>query len=568
MSAPEEEFGHAPTPLPFDPADMPPSGDMSDMPTRRTMPSEGRIPILREGGAAKGGEESWIGKKIGPYTVQQSLSRGGMGRVLLAYDEALRRQVALKVMDNGLIADDDALQRFEREARATAAIQHRNIATVYLVGRSDDGAPFLAMEYVDDGSLMDAIRQRRAINFSQASLIMEQVASGLEAAHRQNVIHRDVKPANIMMAKSGDAKVVDFGLAKIFFEDSYVTKEGMVLGTPSYMAPEQSQGRVVDHRADIYAFGATFYHLISGRPPFTGDSNVQIMMKHVTAPLVPMRSINPAVPIEFDDIVGRCMRKDIDERYQSYEALLTDIKRLRLQCMAREQGSLIGVRTGSRSSGSVPLSGFGGGGAPSSMLPAPPQGARRSPDRILQSGTTAQMSHGAQPYDPQAVEHGGWTPVRMALTAGAALIIIAGIGYGLFGPKPKDRNPDKAATALAMTIKRLNKHGDMDDAAIAKQEPLRETMEILSSLREGLVNSQSRGDLPKSLSAIADEKHVLVNFKKNGSGLPLDAWGSVIGYSAENGELRSAGVDTKFYNADDIVEPLDGVMNVPPSYSE
>ncbi len=170
-------------------------------------------------------------------------------------------------MEKRLITDGDAVKRFEREARACAAVQHRNIASVYLVGLTEDGLPFLGMEYVDGGSLMHAIRNKVPLTFSQIARIMEEVAAALQAAHKQNVVHRDIKPANIMLTKTGEAKLVDFGLAKIFFEDSYVTQEGMVLGTPSYMAPEQGRGRPVDHRADIYSFGATFYHLIVGRPP-------------------------------------------------------------------------------------------------------------------------------------------------------------------------------------------------------------------------------------------------------------------------------------------------------------
>jgi tRNA A-37 threonylcarbamoyl transferase component Bud32 len=472
-----------------------------------------------------------------------------MGTVLLAWDEALRRRVALKVMEKALLEDTDALKRFEREARAAATIQNRYIAQVYLVGLAEDGLPFLAMEYIDGGSLMDAIRQRRSLTFTEVATLMEQVAEALAAAHRVNIIHRDIKPANIMVTLEGEARVVDFGLAKIFFEDSYRTVEGMVLGTPSYMAPEQGQGRVVDHRADIYSFGATFYHAITGRPPFMADSPVQIMMKHVTAPLVPMRSLNPNVPIEFDEIIGRCMRKDLDERYQDYDALLSDVKRVRLMCFSREGG---------RVNSATPVGGIAI--APSSLLPPAP---RRS---------SGEAPLPAAPEVAEEKEGGVNLPLIVGVVGLLLLgIVIAVMTSGAEAEAPPEAAP-KAKPAIAIWLEQVAKAKpgvEMVERIDGDEEYLSflATMDILERLRSGLTDFRAeKTEIPASLLEVANESRVVVNFSVDESGNPLDGWGNPLLYESTSGELRSAGIDRAFHTSDDLVQPLEGVPAVPKVY--
>jgi serine/threonine protein kinase len=541
---------------------------------------EARIPIVR----TEAKEEYWAGRMIGPYMVQKRLSKGGMGVVLLAYDEALRRQVALKVMEQKLLTDGDALKRFEREARASAAIQHRNIAQIYLVGLSEDGLPFLAMEYIDGGSLMDAIRQRRALSFTQVAALMEQVASALQAASRLNIIHRDIKPANIMLTRDGEARVVDFGLAKIFFEDSYMTQEGMVLGTPSYMAPEQSQGRVVDHRADIYSLGATFYHLILGRPPYTADSPVQIMMKHVTAPLIPMRSINPTVPIEFDEIIGRCMRKDVDERYQDYESLLFDIKRVRLMCQTREQGAVIGG-DGCLNVGSQPT------GVGSSILPPPPP-ARSTPARssgmvippppgsfgegAATPSVRVRHAAGAVPLEQMNAgeQEAGWTPAKIGMAGAAGLLVLAAIGFALTSGESKKETEEKPreANPIAKILDRANQNARAArrggaDAPENEYFSFLDTQDIMSEIRNGIVAWHSlNNEFPASLKELIAANRVVITFDQDDGGNPLDRWGTAIRYDSFTGQLRSAGMDRRFQTGDDLVMPFEGEMVVPAAY--
>lgn len=552
---------------------MPLGHDMPETRRSRFFPEpEGRIPIANDRKAQDGDE--WIGRYLGPYRVQELLSRGGMGLVLLGYDEALRRKVALKVMDAGIRDDADALKRFEREARASAAIPNRFVAGVYLVGLSDDGLPFMAMEYVEGGSLMQAIRDRRKLSFSQIALLMEQVASALQAAQKLNIIHRDIKPANVMLTEQCEAKVVDFGLAKIFFEDSYRTQEGMVLGTPSYMAPEQSQGRNVDHRADIYSFGATFYHVITGRAPFVADSPVQIMMKHVTAPLVPMKSINPAVPVEFDDVVGRCMRKDVDDRYQDYDSLLADIKRVRLQSRAREEGPMIGMGGeasalgGSRVSGSV-------------ALPPPPStdGVQRRSGLSSPPSTTVSVRGVAPALSPDPAEqHHGWTTGRIALVAGSiAVVVIAVVMFAIHAEPEPTTDPEAGVPvakkpALAVWLEKVTREANASGGNITtnvNQDYIayRATLDILGSLRDGVANElMDNNRLPYRLAEIAKEDKVAMNFEQDATGAPLDGWGHQIQLDHGNKILRSPGLDGTIGSPDDIVQPVEGELFLPEMY--
>lgn len=557
-----------PQPDPFQ--DLQTWGVNEDIKTRQFPTGAAQIPILREEGTRGTAPTAPIeGQYVGPYRVERKLSAGGMGVVMLAWDDALRRPVALKVMDQKLLTDTDALKRFEREARAAAAIQHPNIAKVFLVGLSEDGLPFLSMEFIDGGSLMDLIRTRRALSFTQMATIMEQVASALQAAAKANVIHRDIKPANIMLTKELEARVVDFGLAKIFFEDSYRTIEGMVLGTPSYMAPEQGQGRVVDHRADIYSYGATFYQLITGRLPFNADTPVQIMMKHVSAPLIPMRSINPQVPIEFDEIIGKCMRKDVDDRYQDYESLLVDIKRVRLMCHSREQGDVLGGDGQARPTHS-------------SIIPPPPGGsnARRSsgnvslppPPSIGGSSPSVQrrQAAGAAPLEAMpAAEETGWTPVRIAMAGAAGLIVVAGVAFGVMSAgakkEPEETNGEKPGIARLIERARNNRNGG--NGGTNDFLALTSTQDILKSLRNGLVSHRALNmELPGDIRDIARSDRVIVNFEKDESGYPLDGWGGAVSYDPQSGELRSPGMDGNYLSSDDLVLPLDGEIVVPSQY--
>lgn len=287
-----------------------------------------------------------IPAQLGPYRIVRVLARGGMGEVLLGIDTTLRRPVAIKRMAKVLLEDPDSRERFQREARATAAVSHPNIAGIYFVGADEQGLPYLAMEYIDGKTLGQLLRERRPVAASTVCDWMIQTCEGLQAAFKAEIIHRDLKPANLMITHDGLLKIVDFGLAKIFRDNTHKTQTGMVVGTPQYMSPEQGQGRALDHHSDIYSLGATFYHFLSGRPPFDGNSMIDVMMKHVTAPLVPLYSVNPRVPMPLCDMIHRMMSKNPADRPRDYEELLGELKAIKLHLLTREKGAFV---TGARS---------------------------------------------------------------------------------------------------------------------------------------------------------------------------------------------------------------------------
>src|ERR1051325_995290 len=217
---------------------------------------------------------------ISHYRVLRPLGAGGMGEVLLAEDTALERSVALKLMSAELAKDSTQRKRFRTEARAASGLSHPNICVIYEVGETNDARPFLAMEYIEGQTLDALMRQRRPV-LREVLDIGIQIAEALEAAHARRIVHRDIKPANIMLDRRGAVKVLDFGLAKRFAENGLndttalsasLTQTGTLIGTPSYMSPEQVLGREVDHRSDLFSLGVVLYELVAGQKPFLGKT--------------------------------------------------------------------------------------------------------------------------------------------------------------------------------------------------------------------------------------------------------------------------------------------------------
>jgi serine/threonine-protein kinase len=254
--------------------------------------------------------------RLGQYEVSEIISQGGMGIVLKAFDESLGRPVAIKVMAPQLAASPTARKRFAREGRAAASVGHDNVIAIYAVEETR-GLPYLVMEYVAGGSLEERLRRDGPLPPEKIAGIGVQAAAGLEAAHVRGLVHRDVKPGNILVDDAtGRAKVADFGLARAA-TDPRVTQSGLVVGTPQYMAPEQARGEPVDHRADLFSLGSVLYALCTGRAPFHGD-NVMAVLRRVSDDTPrPVREINPAIPEWLGDIIGRLHQKDPADRFQS-----------------------------------------------------------------------------------------------------------------------------------------------------------------------------------------------------------------------------------------------------------
>ncbi len=264
-------------------------------------------------------------ERIGHYTIVGELGRGGMGVVYKAHEESLNRFVAIKVLGSHLTEDRDYVQRFMREARAAAALNHPNIVQIYFVGE-DEGTPYFVMEYVTGTSVQAMIRKHGRLDPVEAASIVLQAANGLGAAHSAGIIHRDIKPANLMVNEQGLVKIADFGLALAPEAQTRLTATGMLMGTPGYLSPEQCMDQGVDHRSDIYSLGVTFFEMLAGTMPFSADSPLALLRKIVEVEAPDVRELNPDADETLRGIVARMMAKTPEERYQACGELESDLR--------------------------------------------------------------------------------------------------------------------------------------------------------------------------------------------------------------------------------------------------
>lgn len=273
-------------------------------------------------------------KKLGEFRLLRPLGSGGMAEVYLAEQTSLQRNVAVKVMKPSLMAHSgqDMLSRFKQEAMMAAGLNHPNIVQVYTIGE-DQGLHYIAQEFVQGSDLATLVRERGKLDLASVLQVMRQVAGALKASGRAGIVHRDIKPENILVTQKGEVKVADFGLAQL--GENTEGKEGVTMGTPLYMSPEQVSGRELDPRSDIYSFGVTCYQLLCGEPPFRGTTAVQIAMQHLKGTPTPLQERNPQLPKTLCRLVHRMMAKRRSLRYQSAEEVSDDIKTL---IAAQKQG--------------------------------------------------------------------------------------------------------------------------------------------------------------------------------------------------------------------------------------
>ncbi len=270
------------------------------------------------------------GRTLGDFQVLRKIGQGGMGQVYLARQLSLKRQVALKILRDDHTSNATALKRFQAEAEAVARISHPNIVQVYAVGEHD-GRRYMALEYVDGRNLRDFLDRKGPPDLPVALSILKQVAAGLQRAAELGLVHRDVKPENILLTRKVEVKVTDFGLSRYFAGDTQplsITQSGMTLGTPLYMSPEQVQGHAVDHRSDLYSFGVTAYHLLAGFPPFKGNTAFEVAAKHVQQTPEPLGSFRPDLPADLLALVHRLMAKNPADRYQSAKDVIRDLTKI------------------------------------------------------------------------------------------------------------------------------------------------------------------------------------------------------------------------------------------------
>jgi len=266
-----------------------------------------------------------MAKKIGDYEIISELGRGGMGVVYMAREESLQRNVAIKMLGNQLVNDDAVAERFMREARVVADLNHPNLVQVFRVDRHED-QPYFVMEFVEGDSLKALIQRERQMQPARALKILEEVASGLAAAHDKGVIHRDIKPENIMLTKYGGVKVVDFGIARDENAETRLTTTGIGLGTPNYLSPEVCLSQDVDQRSDIFSLGVVLFEMLTGDTPFKSDSPFEMMTKVVEAKIPDIKELNPNVDEGVKKILAKMIAKRPKKRYQHCNELISDIE--------------------------------------------------------------------------------------------------------------------------------------------------------------------------------------------------------------------------------------------------
>jgi len=267
-----------------------------------------------------------IGQTISHYKILAKLGEGGMGVVYKAEDTKLKRTVALKFL-SAIALGGEEKSRFLREAQAAAALNHPNICTIHAIDEVD-GQMFIAMEFIEGQSLREKI-EAGPLKIEEAIKFATQVADGLQAAHEKGITHRDIKSANIMITEKGQAKIMDFGLAKLARGGTMLTKEGMTLGTAAYMSPEQARGEVVDHRTDIWSLGVVMYEMLTGQLPFKGEKEPAVVYAILTKEPKPVSEWRKETPVTLEQVVNRAMGKDAEERYQRTEEMLDELKVLK-----------------------------------------------------------------------------------------------------------------------------------------------------------------------------------------------------------------------------------------------
>lgn len=360
-----------------------------------------------------------IPKKLGRYNIIREIGRGAMGVVYKAYDPVIEREVAIKAIQLSFSVTNEEkqmyLNRFYREAKAAGKLNHPNIVTIYDVDEDkESGTPFIVMEYLEGTTLQEVIAEGILLPLDDVKSIVIQIADALNYAHKQGIIHRDVKSANIILLQGLKAKIMDFGIARIASSD--LTKSGQFMGTPNYMSPEQIDGKMpVDGRSDLFALGVIFYLLITGERPFSGDSFTSISYKIVHVNPIPPRTVNPSVPEVYNRILTRLLAKDPAQRYSTGADLIADLRK---------------ADGGRPADDSIPE-------LPESAMISPPVNKGSSASAI-RAASAHRLNGGLMPQQPRISEQ----PFKRAIVpvALAAAVITAG-GFYFFRTPAQDAVP-------------------------------------------------------------------------------------------------------------------------------
>jgi len=409
------------------------------------------------GGGAAMSTTGGLPERIGHYRIVSELGRGGMGVVYKAHEESLNRHVALKVLGEHLVADDDAVERFVREARSAARLNHPNIVQIYAISE-DAGRHFFVMEYVTGRSLQQILRADGRLDPDRAARLVLQAAAGLEAAHEHGIVHRDIKPANLMVDARGLVKIADFGLALAAGGAmSRLTATGMFMGTPGYLSPEQCLDEDIDQRTDIYSLGVTFFEALTGRMPFTADSPIALINKIIRVEPPELSELAPEVSEPIRATVARMMAKDRSERFQDCRELIAALRAAvgatgavddpaSLAAASLAPGRPTGteaVRIETQPTQHVPSGAAVGSAVPPPPPPPPPA------DAVAPPPPAAETAYEVQPAPDTAAaprRRSPWLLAAIAVSvvvAGVAVAAVVALRSGLLGAGP----PDASGTA-------------------------------------------------------------------------------------------------------------------------
>ncbi len=268
--------------------------------------------------------EDLTGKQFGHYQIVAPLGEGGMAAVYKAYQPAMERYVAIKVLPRHMSSSEEFVTRFRREARMLAQLQHPHILPVFDYGEAD-GYPYIVMPFVSSGTLAELLHKQR-LPLTQVRRISTQIGDALSYAHTRGMIHRDIKPSNVLIDERGNCLLTDFGLARMAEASTNLTTSGAVMGTPAYMSPEQGAGSDIDHRSDIYSLGIVLYEMVTGRVPYTAETPVAVVFKHIQDPLPSIHKFNPNLPESVELILLKALAKSPDDRYQTAEDFVRAIQ--------------------------------------------------------------------------------------------------------------------------------------------------------------------------------------------------------------------------------------------------
>lgn len=482
----------------------------------------------------------------GRYEVGDLIGRGGMAEVHVGFDTRLGRQVAIKLLRSDLARDQTFINRFRREAQSAAGLNHASIVAVYDHGEdhlTEPGGgvvdlPYIVMEYVDGKTLREILTERGPMEPREAARVTEGVLDALAYSHRHGIVHRDIKPANVMIAKDGSVKVMDFGIARAIADTAAtMTQTQAVLGTAQYLSPEQAQGQQVDARSDLYSTGCLLFELLTGRPPFTGDSPVSIAYQHVGESAVRPSAIRPGIPPAMDDIVAHALVKNRDGRYQSAEEFRTDLMAFRLDRpisrAAQGAAGAAGVAAAGAAAAGVAAA---AGGPPTAALSSVDQ-----PTQIYTSQTSPAYAASRPPVGtdsfpavgtPQEPEPEKKRTTAYVLLTVAVIAILALIGWGLSNAL------SSPSTAKQVSVPKLVDKSKTDAEALLKNLNLR--------WQENLVPSQKDKDTVVQQSqpegSMVPENTIIVLDISNGpNGVPVPDV-SDLSVDAATRELEAAGL--------------------------